>query len=618
MADIHLQPTQVHDNNNGVDPHETKESGDNTGVPDEMWTPGLTPGHHRELPVDVPDTLLQQAYANKVNHDKSSNLTKNETPTRTTKTRSASNHQTEPTSRHNRVEKPVTKSIKTPIDTDKSIDTNKSIDTKLINTDAPRIIEITLRNNDKNERSTKEERITIEDNKTIIDIIDKSEVRESSVDGDYDYPFAKEDYPTMLKTCSDASASPRSSSGRSDSTAAMDTSLILPGKESPLYDARRIDLGSPCRPLGLFLTNRESALSTSFDNPAYGLDLDLHQGLLMRSEEMSDLTIFKRSSKKSKSGKKSSKRDEDKLISASTDDLLSTDVTDFSAKVVPTETRKKKKQSSSGYSTLRSDTDSSDKSFLVVGSKRSFREVAVDCPADFVPVTKGHPIYPPPRTADIAKKSLSTDSLLSNVKPDGNSEDHQSRFTGGKDTKVRYLVRKLMGKNYLYNLRKKTLLSSNYYLINSTYSLSNALTCNKTLNCTVLSPQSSIPYIFDFNDTNEQDMRFKRIESIRNEVADNSRNYVREFVSEKMSDDYEVVSDYEGNDELENAENSALSRAYRESMNGRYFGSLPDLEAIEHVDNNLGATWRRHSITTTHSKLSFDEQTRSYGDQVTV
>ncbi|XP_058792463.1 protein PALS1 isoform X11 [Phymastichus coffea] len=30
--------------------------------PDEMWAPGS--GHHRELPVDVPDTLLQQAYPN--------------------------------------------------------------------------------------------------------------------------------------------------------------------------------------------------------------------------------------------------------------------------------------------------------------------------------------------------------------------------------------------------------------------------------------------------------------------------------------------------------------------------------------------------------------------------
>ncbi|XP_063977051.1 protein PALS1 isoform X3 [Diachasmimorpha longicaudata] len=63
VTDIHLQQAQVHDNNNGV--NQTKESRDNTGVPDEMWTPGLIPGHHRELPVDVPDTLLQQAYANK-------------------------------------------------------------------------------------------------------------------------------------------------------------------------------------------------------------------------------------------------------------------------------------------------------------------------------------------------------------------------------------------------------------------------------------------------------------------------------------------------------------------------------------------------------------------------
>uniref|UniRef100_A0A0C9RKW7 MPP5_0 protein n=1 Tax=Fopius arisanus TaxID=64838 RepID=A0A0C9RKW7_9HYME len=65
VTDIHLQQAQVHDNNNGIDHLETKESRDNSGIPDEMWTSGQTPGHHRELPVDVPDTLLQQAYANK-------------------------------------------------------------------------------------------------------------------------------------------------------------------------------------------------------------------------------------------------------------------------------------------------------------------------------------------------------------------------------------------------------------------------------------------------------------------------------------------------------------------------------------------------------------------------
>ncbi|XP_011308299.1 uncharacterized protein sdt isoform X2 [Fopius arisanus] len=428
VTDIHLQQAQVHDNNNGIDHLETKESRDNSGIPDEMWTSGQTPGHHRELPVDVPDTLLQQAYANKVINE-TPNLRRTETPTRVTNSRSASHHHTHQNRDKRHPEKiPRIKNEETIHHLKPIIDEHNgslNTDNKLIVIDdgaQPRIIEITLRNNDKNDKTNQERVSIVDEGKTIIDIFDKSmsDVKESSVDGDYDYPFAKEDYPTMLKTCSDASASPRSSSGRSDSTAAMDASLILPGKESPLYDARRIDLGSPCRPIGLFLSNRES-LSTSFDNPAYGLDLDLHQGLLMRSEEMTDLSMLLSNQKSLKKTKKSIDREGELISAASTEDLLSKDVTDFVA-VATADTRKKKKQSSSGYSTLRSDT--SDKSFLVIGAKRSFREVAVDCPPDFVPITKGHPIYPPPgrKTHDIGKKSVSIDNL-STVKPENDKRD---------------------------------------------------------------------------------------------------------------------------------------------------------------------------------------------------
>ncbi|XP_076633986.1 protein PALS1 isoform X1 [Colletes latitarsis] len=53
----HQQHHQLQENNNAKKPQE--------GLgPDEMWAPGGL-GPHRELPVDVPDTLLQKAYPNK-------------------------------------------------------------------------------------------------------------------------------------------------------------------------------------------------------------------------------------------------------------------------------------------------------------------------------------------------------------------------------------------------------------------------------------------------------------------------------------------------------------------------------------------------------------------------
>ncbi|XP_043287949.1 protein PALS1-like isoform X2 [Venturia canescens] len=73
VGDIHLQPSQLQENNNGVSREIVKGGGvdsrdtrvDITSGPNEMWAPGSSPGHNRELPVDVPDSLLQQAYANK-------------------------------------------------------------------------------------------------------------------------------------------------------------------------------------------------------------------------------------------------------------------------------------------------------------------------------------------------------------------------------------------------------------------------------------------------------------------------------------------------------------------------------------------------------------------------
>ncbi|KAK0157672.1 hypothetical protein PV328_011382 [Microctonus aethiopoides] len=464
VADIHLQQSQLQDNNNGLVPRDTKESIECVG-PDGMWAPGSTPGHHRELPVDVPDTLLQQAYANKVmTTDPKNNHHRNEIPRRN---RNASidklssplpplpptlppqsldirelslNQKNESTNVHLRPyhNQKHNSNNKLPILSGKMKDTDEKL---------PRIIEITVQNNNKhNEIDTNniiKSRELLNDDEIDSGNVERkihtSDVKETNVDVEDDYPFAKEDYPTMLKTCSDDSASPRSSSGRSDSTAALDASLILPGKESPLYDARRIDLGSPCRTMPdlgpLFgLTTRET---TSFDNPAYGLDLhDFHPGLLIRSDEVTDLTrligeqttnsrrnsklnqdknlpnkgpisrvgdFAKSSLKKSKNKQtlitKDSEYEGESLIGvSSTDDLLSADLTSFVSNTSI------KKQRSSGYSTLRSDASNdhhNDHSFLITGNNnRVYREVAVDCPPDFIPITKSHPIYPPPNKID--------------------------------------------------------------------------------------------------------------------------------------------------------------------------------------------------------------------------
>ncbi|XP_050469585.1 uncharacterized protein LOC126863447 isoform X5 [Bombus huntii] len=409
--------------------------------PDEMWAPGGL-GPHRELPVDVPDTLLQKAYPNKcVRTNGQPPMLKIEL-----KIESENLEDEDECGREKKRE-----ASKEALDTDKYRNRSPSA---LSSPD--------LKNLKRNLKDFEED----EEDEGVNE--DSSGQKESSVDVDVeeDYPFAKEDYPTMLKTCSDDSASPRSSSGRSDSTAPLDSSLVLRhaknrGKDSPTYDARRIDLGSPCRPVvpeikvaPLFGRARDA---TSFDNPAYGLaDLQDLQGLLMRSDEVSDLTrlideqcaipriprdpqdrvsspgrskdqhqhqrgseLAKSSEPNAPSGKsvKSSKprRQEDRgklkaktrsldveeLIRAgSSDDLLGIESgSSLSSSSRQRPKKKRHQQISSGYSTLRSDASTDlehvDRSFLVVGGK-TYREVAVDCPPDFVPVTKCHPVYPPP------------------------------------------------------------------------------------------------------------------------------------------------------------------------------------------------------------------------------
>lgn len=356
-VDVHQQQ-----DNNISSSRDTKEAREGSGS-DEMWAPGNL-SHHRELPVDVPDTLLQQAYPSKVKKD---------LPVR----RSGSRH-------------PRSDSDLFP----------------------------TLKN--QSERSIFKIEISVENDKTN-SVIHHSEdddserkvkvQKETSVDVEDDYPFAKEDYPTMLKSCSDDSASPRSSSGRSDSIATLDASLI-PGKGSP-YDDRRIDLGSPCRPMlpeikvaPLFRSN-----TTSFDNPAYGLaDFSDLRGYLMRSDEVTDLTmLIDEQIIKSPKKKKSNDYLDDVInnsINGSTDNLLESET-------LPAKSPKKKaqQQSSSGYSTLRSEASgdlSSSYPYMVLNNK-SYREVAVDCPPDFVPVTKSHPVYPPPKSPARNESRVSVD-----------------------------------------------------------------------------------------------------------------------------------------------------------------------------------------------------------------
>ncbi|XP_033207536.1 uncharacterized protein LOC117167059 isoform X3 [Belonocnema kinseyi] len=428
VTEIHLQQnqqqqSQLQENNNSSS-RDTKESREGLG-PDEMWAPGVL-GHHRELPVDVPDTLLQQAYPNKVKKGSSpcrneprqsrsasdlSLILKNETLKNSTLSRK----------RRDPESSPLVSALETPIMTIQLKIANPTQD--LNSRDKVNEDDKTMHNLQDNSTNSASPDLKDPLKSSDDEEDDHSHQKESNVDEE-DYPFAKEDYPTMLKSCSDDSASPRSSSGRSDSTAPLDSSLP--------YDVRRIDLGSPCRALvpeikvtPLFTRSRDS---TSFDNPAYGLaDLQDLQGFLMRSDEVSDLTrlideqVLNRKpqpwkeeiTESLKSNPNLESNVNDIISVGSTNDLISVELTGLSSKPK----KKKRHQQSSGYSTLRSEAstefDQVD-SFLVVGNK-NYREVAVDCPSDFVPVTKSHPVYPPPnKTPTNSKvKSLLVDSLFS-------------------------------------------------------------------------------------------------------------------------------------------------------------------------------------------------------------
>lgn len=472
VTDIHSQQQQqqlqLQENNNSSS-RDAKKPQEGLG-PDEMWAPGAL-GHHRELPVDVPDTLLQKAYPNKVKNcssnyrnglqhrprsasdlDLSLNL-KNET----LKTRTIADGRARLVSNDHAHD--VTDAAARTINVHNGLQPSV-LKIELNIEDGEEKVKVTRKNlgfdkycNSPIATGSPDLKSTFKAFEVYANVDeDAVEQKESSVDIEDDYPFAKEDYPTMLKTCSDDSASPRSSSGRSDSTAPLDTSLMLRHsknhKDSPTYDVRRIDLGSPCRSVmpdikvaPLFGCTRET---TSFDNPAYGLtDLQDLQGLL-RSDEMSDLTRLideqspiprtsqdqdkvsptrvketelSQTEPASKSGKSSTKRrtnderaklkaktrslDIEELIRAgSTDDLLGIELSNLSSSSRQRPKKKRHQQISSGYSTLRSEASGDlehnvERSFLVVGRK-PYREVAVDCPPDFVPVTKCHPIYPPP------------------------------------------------------------------------------------------------------------------------------------------------------------------------------------------------------------------------------
>lgn len=465
VTDIHSQQQQqqlqLQENNNSSS-RDAKKPQEGLG-PDEMWAPGAL-GHHRELPVDVPDTLLQKAYPNKVKHRSSYcrnglqhcprsasdlNLSLN-LKNETLKTRTIANERARLVSNHDVIDAAA-----------RTISVHNGLQ--------PSMLKIELNIEDEEKMKATRKNLVLDkyrdspiatgspDLKSTFKAfevyanVDEGGQKESSVDIEDDYPFAKEDYPTMLKTCSDDSASPRSSSGRSDSTAPLDTSLMLrhskSHKDSPTYDVRRIDLGSPCR--SVVPDIKVAPLfgrTTSFDNPAYGLtDLQDLQGLL-RSDEMSDLTRLideqspiprtpqeqdkvspirvkdqqtelSQTEPVSKSGKSPTKRrtnderaklkaktrslDIEELIRAgSTDDLLGIELSNLSSSSRQRPKKKRHQQISSGYSTLRSEASgdlehNAERSFLVVGRK-PYREVAVDCPPDFVPVTKCHPIYPPP------------------------------------------------------------------------------------------------------------------------------------------------------------------------------------------------------------------------------
>ncbi|XP_066598306.1 uncharacterized protein [Prorops nasuta] len=527
VTDIHPQQQQQQGlgENNNSSSREGKKVQEVVG-PDEMWAPESL-GHHRELPVDVPDTLLQKAYPNKVTnrssqghselrHSRSAsdffNLSslklRNETPkkvsadserpvpqARLTDTTNIRNGRG-PVQLQQLDDRSIDRQSFDPRSSEKAQETTSFIERIDIGKQDTRYSEDLKENGlhskhletfkgklpreavdpekvrDSSLQKADKERVDpcVESNgpSREVDEADGSPKdltvqRESSFDVEDDYPFAKEDYPTMLKTCSDDSTSPRSSSGRSDSTAPLDSTLLLgPAnnrKDAPVYETRRIDLGSPCRSLATdikippFFTHD----ATYFDNPAYVLtDIQDIQNLILRSSDHLELAKYMDDQKKQKDSSssgpdkssRSSKRRRDKLARlkaksksldaeelialGSMDDLLG----DPDRSLTSSSRRRKKKkpqQFCSGYSTLRSevwgDLELTDRSFLVVGSK-SFREVAVDCPEDFVPVTKCHPVYPPPIRVNDRAGSKLDDSLETKFTFCDTKHPEESKETG--------------------------------------------------------------------------------------------------------------------------------------------------------------------------------------------
>ncbi|KAK1124987.1 hypothetical protein K0M31_006324 [Melipona bicolor] len=508
------QQLQLQENNNSSS-RDAKKPQEGLG-PDEMWAPGGL-GPHRELPVDVPDTLLQKAYPNKVKNNHHSSDYRHEIRGRP---RSASDLDLSLNLKNDTLKSSCAVNL---ADERARVDSTTDVVTSSVGRQCARTngqppmlkIELKIEPKDSNlegedecdrvsnRESSREEILNSrspsafgspdlknplrdfeeeeeeEEDEGVNE--DTTRQKESCVDIEEDYPFAKEDYPTMLKTCSDDSASPRSSSGRSDSTAPLDSSLVLRhgknrGKDSPTYDARRIDLGSPCRSVVSEIKMPPLfGRTTSFDNPAYGLaDLQDLQGLLLRSDEVSDLTrlideqctipriprdqdttvssfvargkdqqhqqrgneLLKSESSKSPSGKssksssKAPRRLEDRqakqkgktrsldveelIRMGSSDDLVGIESgSSLSSSSRQRPKKKRHQQISSGYSTLRSDASADlehvDRSFLVLGGK-TYREMAVDCPPDFVPVTKCHPVYPPPNKTPASSKHNTLES----------------------------------------------------------------------------------------------------------------------------------------------------------------------------------------------------------------
>lgn len=325
---------------------------------DDMWAPSSL--SHRELPVDVPDTLLQQAYPNKVMPPQTHHL------------------------HHLKKPKPTITPVANPrVPETATLVVAQSAEPQSTPGRPLSASDITL-----DFRQNQTTTIIVEDfygigsmaNPFKLSDEDLSGHKESSVDADEDYPFAKEDYPTMLKSCSDDSASPRSSSGRSDSTVPLDSSLVL----------RSSDLSKE----NMITKVAQVFGTTSFDNPAYGLaDFQELRNVVSTEMLISEPKVLNNNvvAEKTLTGKKKKRSKESLLRTGSTDELLGVEMSSMPR------IRKKKQHFSSGYSTLRSNTSSNteDQVDFLVASKK-FREVAVDCPADFVPVTKSHPVYPPP------------------------------------------------------------------------------------------------------------------------------------------------------------------------------------------------------------------------------